>query len=107
MGTASLITRTTNDIMQVETLVFTTIRIVLFSLIMMIGAIIMITQSAMDMLWVLVLGFILILVLAALMLVISMPKFKIFQSLIDKLNLISKRKFKWNNGNKSIWYTKT
>lgn len=90
MGTASLIIRTTNDIMQVETLVFTTIRIVLFSLIMMIGAIIMITQSAMDMLWVLVLGFILILVLAGLMLVISMPKFKIFQSLIDKLNLISR-----------------
>lgn len=90
ISTASLITRTTNDITQVQMVVFTVIRIVLFSLIMMIGSIIMITQTAKTMLWVLVLGFILILVLIVLALVISMPKFKIFQSLIDKLNLISR-----------------
>lgn len=90
ISTASLITRTTNDITQVQMVVFTVIRIVLFSLIMMIGAILMITQTAKTMLWVLVLGFVLILVLIGVMLVISMPKFNIFQSLIDKLNLISR-----------------
>lgn len=90
ISTSSLITRTTNDIMQIQNLLFIIIRIVLFSLIMMIGAILMITQTAQTMLWVLVLGFILILVLIGVMLAISMPKFKIFQSLIDKLNLISR-----------------
>lgn len=90
ISTASLITRTTNDITQVQSVVFTIIRIVLFSLIMMVGAIIMITQTAKTMLWVLVLGFVAILVLIGLALVISMPKFKIFQNLIDKLNLISR-----------------
>lgn len=90
ISTASLITRTTNDITQVQMVVFTVIRIVLFSLIMMVGAILMITQTAKTMLWVLVLGFVGILVLIVLALVISMPKFKIFQSLIDKLNLISR-----------------
>jgi len=90
IGTSSLITRTTNDITQVQGLIFTVIRIVFFSLIMMIGAIIMINQTAQSMLWVLVIGFGLILVLIAIMLGISMPKFKIFQSLIDKLNLISR-----------------
>ena len=90
ISTASLITRTTNDITQVQMVIYTVIRIVLFSLIMMIGAIIMITQTAKTMLWVLVLGFVLILVLIGVMLVISMPKFNIFQSLIDKLNLISR-----------------
>lgn len=90
ISTASLITRTTNDITQVQMVIYTVIRIVLFSLIMMIGAILMITQTAKTMLWVLVLGFVLILVLIGVMLVISMPKFNIFQSLIDKLNLISR-----------------
>ena len=90
IGTSSLITRTTNDITQVQGLIFTSIRIVLFSIIMMIGSIIMITKTANSMLWVLVVGFSLILILIGIMLVISMPKFKIFQSLIDKLNLISR-----------------
>jgi len=90
IGTSSLITRTTNDIMQVQTLIFTVTRIVLFSLLMMVGAIIMIIQTAKSMLWVLVIGFVLILVLIGITLAISMPKFKIFQSLIDKLNLISR-----------------
>lgn len=90
IGASSLITRTTNDVMQVQNLIFMVLRIVFFAIIMMIGAIIMITRTASSMLWILVLGFALILVLIIIMLVISMPKFKIFQSLIDKLNLISR-----------------
>ena len=90
IGASSLITRTTNDVMQVQNLIFMVLRIVFFAIIMMVGAIIMITRTASSMLWILVLGFALILVLIIIMLVISMPKFKIFQSLIDKLNLISR-----------------
>lgn len=89
-GASSLITRTTNDITQVQTVIFMILRIVFFSLIMMIGAIIMITKTANTMLWVLVLGFFLILVFIGAALFITMPKFKIFQTLIDKLNLISR-----------------
>ena len=90
IGASSLITRTTNDVMQVQNLIFMFLRIVLFAVIMMVGAIIMITRTASSMLWILALGFGLILVLIIIMLLISMPKFKIFQNLIDKLNLISR-----------------
>ena len=90
IGASSLITRTTNDVMQVQNLIFMVLRIVFFAIIMMIGAIIMITRTASSMLWVLALGFGLILLLILIMLFISMPKFKIFQGLIDKLNLISR-----------------
>lgn len=90
IGASSLITRTTNDVMQVQNMIFMVLRIVFFAIIMMIGAIIMITRTANSMLWVLLLGFGLILVLILITLLISMPKFKIFQGLIDKLNLISR-----------------
>lgn len=90
IGASSLITRTTNDVMQVQNMIFMVLRIVFFAIIMMIGAIIMITRAANSMLWVLLLGFGLILVLILITLLISMPKFKIFQGLIDKLNLISR-----------------
>lgn len=90
IGASSLITRTTNDVMQVQNLIFMVLRIVFFAIIMMTGAIIMITRTANSMLWVLALGFGLILLLILIMLFISMPKFKIFQGLIDKLNLISR-----------------
>ena len=90
IGASSLITRTTNDVMQVQNMIFMVLRIVFFAIIMMIGAIIMITRTANSMLWVLLLGFGLILVLILITLLISMHKFKIFQGLIDKLNLISR-----------------
>ena len=90
IGASSLITRTTNDVMQVQNMIFMVLRIVFFAIIMMIGAIIMITRTANSMLWVLLLGLGLILVLILITLLISMPKFKIFQGLIDKLNLISR-----------------
>lgn len=90
IGASSLITRTTNDVMQVQNMIFMVLRIVFFAIIMMIGAIIMITRTANSMLWVLLLGFGLILVLILITSLISMPKFKIFQGLIDKLNLISR-----------------
>lgn len=86
-STASLITRTTNDITQVQMVVIMFIRIVCFAPMMGIGALIKAFQNTPSMTWIIGLVLVVIFVVIGVTFIIVMPKFKIVQSLIDKLNL--------------------
>lgn len=86
-STASLITRTTNDITQVQMVVIMFIRIVCFAPMMGIGALIKAFQNTPSMTWIIGLVLVVIFILIGIIFSIAMPKFKLVQSLIDKLNL--------------------
>jgi len=89
-STASLITRSTNDIQQIQGLMTILFRIVLYSPILAIGGIMKVMQTDTSMTWILALGVGLILVLVVFLMVVAMPRFKILQTLIDKLNLVTR-----------------
>ena len=86
-STASLITRTTNDITQVQMVVIMFIRIVCFAPMMGIGALIKAFNNTPSMTWIIGLVLLVIFCLIGVTFAIVMPKFKIVQSLIDRLNL--------------------
>lgn len=85
---SSLITRCTNDIVQIQALVTVFLRIIVFAPIMGIGASIKVAGSSMA--WVIILAVIIILSLMLVLFIVVVPKFKIFQDLLDKLNLVSR-----------------
>lgn len=86
-STSSLITRTTNDVQQVQ-LVFTMIlRIVIYAPMMGIGAIIKVLRYP-SMLWILGLALVLILSLLATTFIVALPKFKVIQKLLDRMTLV-------------------
>jgi ATP-binding cassette subfamily B protein len=87
---ASLITRSTNDIQQIQMALVLIMRIVLFAPIMAIGGIIMVAGTRSGMGWIVVLAVAFLLVVVISLIRITMPKFKMMQTLIDKLNLISR-----------------
>lgn len=89
-STASLITRTTNDVTQVQMLVIMGIRMIVYAPIMGIGGIIMAFEKGPSMSWIIALAVVLLIVLIALIFFVAMPKFKIIQKLIDRLNLVSR-----------------
>lgn len=89
-STSSLITRTTNDITQIQNLIVMGIRLVFLAPVMGIGAIIMIINRNASMTWILALACILIIILILTIFALAMPKFKKIQKLIDKLNLVSR-----------------
>lgn len=89
-STSSLITRTTNDINHVQMLVMMMIRMVFYSLIMAIGGVIKAIGKSQSMTWVIVVGVIAILGLILTVLVSALPKFKLIQKLVDKLNLVTR-----------------
>ncbi len=89
-STASLITRTTNDITQIQMLIATGIRIVCYAPILGIGGIIMALNKSVSMSWVIALGVIVLLSLIATIFSIAIPKFNKVQKLLDKLNLITR-----------------
>jgi len=89
-STASLITRSTNDITQMQMVVTMILRMALFAPIMAVGAIIRAVQKSPSMTWVIGLGVAVLLVMIAIVLIISLPRFKIIQSLIDRLNLVTR-----------------
>ena len=87
---SSLITRTTNDITQIQMVVVMGIRIVFYAPIMGIGGIIMIMDKNTSMVWILGLAVALLLCLIAFIFISAMPKFQVMQKLIDRLNLVSR-----------------
>ncbi len=89
-STASLITRSTNDVTQVQMVIFMFMRMVLFAPIMGIGAIIRAMDKSPGMWWVIAVAVAALLSLIAVVFVIALPKFRIMQSLIDKLNLVTR-----------------
>lgn len=87
-STSSLITRTTNDVTQIQTLIVMLIRIIFYAPIMAIGGFVHALANSKSMSWIVALSIISLLGLIFTMFSFVMPKFKIVQSLIDKLNLV-------------------
>ena len=89
-STASLITRSTNDITQVQMLITMGLRIICYAPIIGIGGTVMALRKSTSMAWVLALAVVLILGVILVMLGVALPRFKKMQSLIDRLNLVSR-----------------
>lgn len=86
-STASLITRTTNDITQVQMVTMMLLRIVCFAPIIGIGALIKVLKESPSMTWIIAVVILVIFGVMAVAFAVVMPKFKIIQNLIDRLNL--------------------
>ena len=89
-STASLITRSTNDIQQVQMLFAMIFRIVLYAPILGIGGVIKVLETEASMTWILALAVGLILLLVLVLMAVAMPKFKKLQTMIDRLNLVTR-----------------
>lgn len=89
-STASLITRSTNDIQQVQMLMMMIFRIVLYAPILGIGGFLKVLNTNTSMSWIIGLAILLILGLVGFLFAVAMPKFKKLQVLIDKLNLVTR-----------------
>ena len=89
-STASLITRTTNDIQQIMMLIVMGLRIVFYAPILGIGGIVKVVKSGAGMGWVIVVAVVSILSLVGVLFVFAIPKFKMVQKLVDKLNLVTR-----------------
>ena len=87
---ASLITRGTNDIQLVQMVTVMLLRMVLYAPILAIGGIIMVSRTNLAMSWIIVLAVVVIFVLIMVLMKVAMPKFKIVQKLIDRVNLVSR-----------------
>ena len=87
---ASLITRATNDVQQVQMVCMVALRMVLFAPIMAIGGIIMVVQTDVSMSWVIAVAILAVFFAIGVVMVVAMPKFKIMQALIDKVNLVAR-----------------
>ncbi|MHB8962802.1 MAG: ABC transporter ATP-binding protein [Saccharofermentanales bacterium] len=89
-STASLITRCTNDVMQIQMLLMIGIRMLCYAPIMGIGGILMAVNKSVSMSWIIAVSVTVLLGLISIVMSIALPKFKIIQKLIDKLNLVSR-----------------
>ncbi|MBN1649515.1 MAG: ABC transporter ATP-binding protein [Spirochaetales bacterium] len=89
-STASLITRSTNDITQVQTMVFLILRLVLYAPIMGIGGVIRALGKAPSMAWLIGLAVLVLLVLVITTVIFAMPKFRLTQKLVDRLNKVAR-----------------
>lgn len=89
-STASLITRSTNDVQQVQMVTVMLLRIVAYAPILAIGGIIMVVKTSSGMEWIIVLAVAAILILVGILMVIAMPKFKVMQEKVDDVNLVAR-----------------
>lgn len=90
-STASLITRSTNDIQQIQGMIQMLFRTVVFAPIMGIGGLIrVITKSSTSMIWIIGFAILCILTIVLILFIVAMPKFKKLQVLIDKINLVAR-----------------
>ncbi|QEE15737.1 ABC transporter ATP-binding protein [Promethearchaeum syntrophicum] len=89
-STASLITRSTNDVTQIQMMVFIIVRMVFYAPIMGIGGVIRALDKASSMWWIVGIAVLLLILLILTVFIVAFPKFKIVQKLIDRLNLVSR-----------------
>jgi ATP-binding cassette subfamily B protein len=89
-STASLITRSTNDIQQVQMTLVMILRMVIYSPILAVGGIIKVLNTNTSMVWIIALAVALILILVGSLFIVAMPKFKLMQKLVDRLNLVTR-----------------
>ena len=89
-STASLITRSTNDVQQIQMVTAVFLRMILYAPIIGIGGVIKVAQTHAGMEWAIALAVLVILGFVMLLTSLAMPKFKIMQNLVDRLNLVSR-----------------
>ena len=89
-SSASLITRSTNDIQQIQLLTVMILRMVMYAPIMAAGGIFKVFRTNVDMSWIIALAVALIVMVVAVLFIVVMPKFKVVQSMVDRLNLVSR-----------------
>lgn len=87
---ASLITRGTNDVQQVQMVTVMMLRMVLYAPILAIGGVIMIARTNLSMGWIVIVAVLAIALILVVLIKVAMPKFKIMQKLIDRVNLVSR-----------------
>ena len=89
-STASLITRSTNDIQQIQMFMVMMLRIVFYAPILGIGGVIKVLGTNTSMTWIIAVGVAAVLTLVIVLFCIAMPRFKVLQKLVDKLNLVTR-----------------
>ena len=89
-STASLITRSTNDIQQVQMVSTMLLRMIFYAPILAIGGIIMVIRTGAGMEWIIVMSVLVILMVVGVLMAVAMPKFKLMQTLVDKVNLVAR-----------------
>lgn len=89
-STASLITRSTNDVQQIQMVTTMMLRMVLYAPVLGAWGVIKVLQTGANMGWVIVLGVLVIIGMVMLLMAVALPKFKIMQKLVDALNLVSR-----------------
>ena len=87
---ASLITRGTNDIQQIQMVLVMLLRMVIYAPILAIGGIVMVSRTNMAMSWIIVLAVVCLFVLVGVLMAVAMPKFRIMQKLVDRVNLVAR-----------------
>lgn len=89
-STASLITRSTNDIQQVQMVIVMMLRMVLYAPIMGIGGVIKVTKTGTGLGWIIFVAVAAVIMLVTVLMSVAMPKFKAMQKLVDRLNLVTR-----------------
>ena len=89
-STASLITRSTNDVQQIQMVTAMMLRMVLYAPVLGLGGIYRVAKTGAHMEWVIALGVVVIISFVGLLVSVTMPKFKVMQKLVDRLNLVSR-----------------
>ena len=89
-STASLITRCTNDIQQIQMVTVMMFRIVMFAPVMAVGGIVMALKTNIGLSWIIVLAVAVLFSVVIVLMKLAMPKFKIMQTLVDRLNLVAR-----------------
>ncbi|MDR0636452.1 MAG: ABC transporter ATP-binding protein/permease [Treponema sp.] len=89
-STASLITRCTNDVTQIQMLLMMGIRMICYAPIMAIGSIVMTLRLALSLTWIIGLASAVLIAMSVVIMAIAMPKFTIIQKLVDRINLVSR-----------------
>lgn len=89
-STASLITRTTNDVLQIQMLITMGVRMICYTPIIGIGGVIFAVEKSVSLSWLIAVAVVVFLGLVMVALAVAMPRFKILQRLIDRLNLVSR-----------------
>ena len=89
-STASLITRSTNDVQQIQIVTALLLRVLMYAPILGIGGVIKVLSTGANMGWIIIAAVAVILLLVMVLMVVAMPKFKAMQKLVDGLNLISR-----------------
>lgn len=89
-STASLITRSTNDIQQIQMVIVMLLRMVIYAPILGIGGVFMVVTTGTGMAWIIALAVIVILAVVLVLMKVAMPKFKLMQKLVDRLNLVAR-----------------